>query len=1239
MPPVIPAPAGKPWIEGDGANTPYVLKWQGVETGLGRVVGYGIEVRRYGAGGDGNFKQLIANSGSKATRYGLANMEMQPGAAYAFRVAALVQTGGGAQQQGGYGDASAPLECEHVRKTGTSSSSGLQKQSSRPDARVPSAGGRSRSGRHQADDAEEASELAVSSANHGRASGAVAGGTSYRGGRSVGDVKREMEAWEQRWSDAHDGARPSVQDKVSSKEYQELARMHKQLRRAEKAAAEQPTGAGDDEGGGGGGGGGSFKKSESRSGAESSRGLGERSGHGGSSRRGKSRGEGRNRGEGRSRNKDRGGGGEGGGGASGLSSLRDEELKLSKGLERWESEYEKKHGKKPRSGDRSDSRYYAETYKKRAEVRAKIARAESQSGGGGGEKSSGNSKSSKGSKSSKSRRSAAAPAAAADPHEVAAEASGIDASEGAAPPNAAGSVASKAYAEQLAAKAGGELPPEIGKMSDNALGQAVALFKKYDSDGDGVLGYSEFYALMSELAKLAGRKHDPVSLRAVFHQLDVDNSRELDFIEFVQLAATGFSAAPVAGVRRQARKGNAQDEAAMEEAFDEVSVWQPAEGGHKAPPKNAEERMIQQWAAEFAQDGLSVAEVRRGCSLFRERDHDRRGALSPRSFFEVMKSIGAAQGQEFTLSELQGMLRRADSDADGDVDFYELLQLLARQKRLQAAKVEDGDERRERMAAQAQARESSAVRLQTEKEERAAEEERRQEELAKLNDEMLAAAARAALLSEEEAEEAAAEAAVLAAKGMAAEEAAASAAAHVAESHGHPIGSHAAMEAEARASAMDTMYDQYHSMLLEQLYIEEVLEHHPHLAEGLIECAVKFYEAFDVNRNGMLSMDDFVRGMKAYARTPEAKQHAGEEKAAALIKRAHLEVEFSKADANRDQQLTICEFVRYLGRDKTLNVHPEALASACGYELPPGMHYLHGEDELPEDLTRRPTKGKVSAQQAARQANFAKRKQGEAAEAAAQAAVQQAAAAQAAKLQEQSRVSFATQQAMAQQMPPGLTPQQQQQLLMQQAVAQMPPNLTPEQQQQFMMMTQQMVMQQMAGQQGQQQPEKAKKKGFMSRMIGTATSAAYKAIDDVEHMVDGDQMNYMVDAAAAHTKAGKAPGGKPSAGGPKAAKAHPGVSFAQAQLKQDGLADGSKGEVDSDFAKLHPGARASNRGNFMKTSGVDAKAMVGDPKKNAKVNQMESRMAGGAAKMAGKAGTNKGGRSAVNGALSFMAAM
>ena len=63
-------------------------------------------------------------------------------------------------------------------------------------------------------------------------------------------------------------------------------------------------------------------------------------------------------------------------------------------------------------------------------------------------------------------------------------------------------------------------------------------------------------------------------------------------------------------------------------------------------------------------------------------DHDRRGALSPRSFGAVVGKLALADGHKYSPEELEGLMRRADLDADGEVDFHELLKLLARQKRV-----------------------------------------------------------------------------------------------------------------------------------------------------------------------------------------------------------------------------------------------------------------------------------------------------------------------------------------------------------------------------------------------------------------------------------------------------------------------------------------------------------------------------------------------------------------------------
>ena len=98
-------PAGKPWVDGDGMSAPYVLRWNLPPATTGRVLGYAVEVRVYGAGAKGTFQTLTANSGSKAQRYGLANFSMEAGSAYAFRVATLsAAAGGAAAQRGDFGE-------------------------------------------------------------------------------------------------------------------------------------------------------------------------------------------------------------------------------------------------------------------------------------------------------------------------------------------------------------------------------------------------------------------------------------------------------------------------------------------------------------------------------------------------------------------------------------------------------------------------------------------------------------------------------------------------------------------------------------------------------------------------------------------------------------------------------------------------------------------------------------------------------------------------------------------------------------------------------------------------------------------------------------------------------------------------------------------------------------------------------------------------------------------------------
>ena len=256
-------PPGQPWIEGGGPSAPYVLRWAAAG-GPNRVVGYVVEKRVIG-GGDGSFKQLTGNTGSKAPRFGLLSSHVEPASAYSFRVAALISAAAGHQQRGDFSEASEPLEA--LLPVGMLSNPSLG-----VGARLdPSMGG-------------EGPSLAASAT------------------ATVAAVKGEMEAWERQFEKKH-GARPSVSDKVSSREYQQLAKRHKQLRRGSSPRETTGPGAGDVAGDGAAGG----------------------SGHRGHSRHGGGGGREERSRRGGKENKE-------------LAGLREEERTLGKSLYRWEAE-------------------------------------------------------------------------------------------------------------------------------------------------------------------------------------------------------------------------------------------------------------------------------------------------------------------------------------------------------------------------------------------------------------------------------------------------------------------------------------------------------------------------------------------------------------------------------------------------------------------------------------------------------------------------------------------------------------------------------------------------------------------------------------------------------------------------------------------------------------------------------------------------------------------------------------
>ena len=473
------------------------------------------------------------------------------------------------------------------------------------------------------------------------------------------------------------------------------------------------------------------------------------------------------------------------------------------------------------------------------------------------------------------------------------------------------------YATLLANKVGGELPEAAEALSEAQLGQALELFRTHDGDDNGVLDYTEFAALMTELAAKGGAKFDQMYLRATFHRLDADHSHEVDFIEYVSLLpgllASASTAAADANAERVADRGEG------------VAMREKA--------------AMRQLVADFKSEGLTEAEVVRAAALFKRHDATHRGALSPRSFSSLMVKAGAADGIEYTEAELQGLLRRADLDADGDIDFYELTELLSRQKRLR--KHVEEKELIQKRKAEVDARNAAKYAAEaTEKAKIEAAEKRNKERLEALDRQIAAAEADEAVPPpppELEAQESA--------------------------EH---------REQRQAWEAGGTMDDKegYRQMIREEVDASGVLGEMPHMTPEMEEMIIAFYVKFDTRAQvtdlhcrchllhhrhlthhihlpqGKLSKADFVEGMRAYGKA------AGNEKA---YKTQLLELAFEAADTDAQNELSLAHFLRYVGRGGRLNVLPRAFAEAADYDLRGKLHHKKASQEEIDEAGARVT--------------------------------------------------------------------------------------------------------------------------------------------------------------------------------------------------------------------------------------------------------------------------------------------
>ena len=205
----------------------------------------------------------------------------------------------------------------------------------------------------------------------------------------------------------------------------------------------------------------------------------------------------------------------------------------------------------------------------------------------------------------------------------------------------------RSYAAVLSASAGGSMEEHAAALSEEQLSRIVSVFRFHDTERVGYLGYDQFARAVRQLLGSSSQAgFEQMSLRAAFHKLDADHSSFIDFFDFLSFVQSSG-----------AHSGGAESSGEIQSA---LSSWEA--------------------------DGLTQQEVSRAAAAFRRYDRERRGALSPRAFRKVVVKLGQAEGQQYTAEALDSLLRRADLDETGDIDFFELLQLLSRQKRILASR-------------------------------------------------------------------------------------------------------------------------------------------------------------------------------------------------------------------------------------------------------------------------------------------------------------------------------------------------------------------------------------------------------------------------------------------------------------------------------------------------------------------------------------------------------------------------
>ncbi|VDI64645.1 Hypothetical predicted protein [Mytilus galloprovincialis] len=227
------------------------------------------------------------------------------------------------------------------------------------------------------------------------------------------------------------------------------------------------------------------------------------------------------------------------------------------------------------------------------------------------------------------------------------------------------------------------------QIPEEQLREFKEAFSLFDKDGDGTISSAELGVVMRSL----GQNPSDQELTDLVNEVDIDGNGIIDFQEFLTMMAKKMKDTDTEEEIREAFRVFDKDGSGSISANDLRHIMTNL--GDKLPDEEVDE-MIQEadldgdgqidyiefnsmltrhfsmpWRSSEDLSEDQIAEFKEAFSLF---DKDGDGTITTKELGTVMRSLG----QNPTESELQDMINEVDIDGNGQIDFEEFLQMMAK---------------------------------------------------------------------------------------------------------------------------------------------------------------------------------------------------------------------------------------------------------------------------------------------------------------------------------------------------------------------------------------------------------------------------------------------------------------------------------------------------------------------------------------------------------------------------------